>query len=139
MYQIKRYPILNLLLNHKYLIIVLTAMYILAWSVYISKYGLTSKLADDEFVFLIRFFGYPLLLIFLHENINDSLGNTWGMYMFGGLSNKESWWGILGTVPIIGTIPITIRIYQKLVELEKEMKKQGVTNLIDFKPLKVKK
>jgi hypothetical protein len=135
MYQIKRYPILNQLVNHKESIFIPTIIYLTVWSIYIYNNGFTGKLFDDEIKYLLRFFAFPIILICYHSLVNGLLGITWGMWRTGGLSVKEVWWGVLALLPIIGTIPITIRIYQKLVELEKEMKKQGVTKLIYFKQL----
>jgi hypothetical protein len=81
---------------------------------------------------------YTLLQTFIYIDILKYFGKnlgSWSIGTFDDIATIDYWLVILSYIPIIGTIPITIRIYQKLVELEKEMKKQGVTNLIDFKPL----
>jgi hypothetical protein len=49
--------------------------------------------------------------------------------------DPEGWFILLGLLPYIGVFIITPRVYQKLSQLQKEMKKQGVTDLKDFKPL----
>jgi hypothetical protein len=124
---------IDLIYNKKLILIILAIIYYLS----IFLYGI-SNILDNIVSFLFIGSGYSFFLTLIYSDLLIFFGKkleSWTLGSGKNLTDCDAWIVLFSYVPIIGTIPITIRIYQKLAELEKEMKKQGVTNLVDFKPL----
>jgi hypothetical protein len=69
-------------------------------------------------LFLVYIYLYPCLLIVLFEYINNILNIKSSMIITGGLfESVEPWFELVSAIPVIGIIPISIRIVQKISKI----------------------
>jgi hypothetical protein len=124
------------LLKDRVWLVIGNILYYLSLVVINTKYKEYFNIHYYQFSLLV--YAYPIILWFLFKFIyNSFLGGKINRARFS--SDPEKWLFVVCLIPTIGAPIITIRIHQKLNELQKEMNKQGVTNINNFKPLPTKK
>jgi hypothetical protein len=114
-YEKSKHKIIDFLVQHAYIIPTLSFIYI-SLSLW---FDVISNLTNI-WLFLAWFAIYDLFLSWLFADIYKKLGKNLGSWRRFTVDpdNFDSWVYLLAFIPIVGTIPITIRIFQKLGELK---------------------
>ncbi|NJK70695.1 MAG: hypothetical protein HC932_00275 [Thermales bacterium] len=88
---------------------------------------------DNLYILGFTIFTYPFILIEVFTRLNDDL--LGGHIHIARIStDPESWFILLGMIPLIGVFIISIRIHQKLNQLKKEMKNKEFPILKTLNP-----
>ncbi|NJS42338.1 hypothetical protein HC766_09605 [Candidatus Gracilibacteria bacterium] len=125
--------IIQVLITKRHYLILILILYYVGYitSVTILKESIGfTKPKHLYFVILpsVIFFDFLFQLIY-----NDLLGGNASLRVT--VFDPESLFLIVGSIPVLGPPIILFRIHQKLNQLKREMKKQGVSQLEYFKPL----